>query len=40
MEHADNKFTQKKMYQYNFSQAQYKLSDDGRRPKPVGAKFM
>jgi hypothetical protein len=26
--------------QHNFSQAQYKLPDDGQRPKHVGAKFM
>jgi hypothetical protein len=25
---------------HNFSQAQYKLPDDGRRPKHVGATFM
>ena len=25
---------------YNFSQVQYNLPDDGRRPKHVGATFM
>jgi hypothetical protein len=28
------------MFKHNFSQAQYKLPDDGRRPKHVGAMFM
>jgi hypothetical protein len=28
------------MFKHNSSQAQYKLPDDGRRPKHVGAKFM
>ena len=27
-------------HKYNFTQVQYKLPDDGRRPKHVGATFM
>jgi hypothetical protein len=32
--------TESQSAQHNFSQVQYKLPDDGRRPKHVGAIFL
>jgi hypothetical protein len=38
--HLTYKDTIYRVFKHNFSQAQYKLPDDGRRPKHVGAIFV